>query len=701
MKNAPRLQSTELPCTCVPTPRRWLTAAVVAVCCGTGPSLSLADTHVASVDGLLRLDLEDLLAVRVVTASRTAESALNAPAPVAIVTAEEIRTQGHRTLGDILRTLPGLSVSYDRQYQYLGVRGINRKDFNSRILVLIDGRRTNENVYDQAFIDLAFALDVEAIERVEFVAGPGSSLYGNNAMLGVVNVVTRQPAGAADDRVLAEWGSASSARLMASFGRQLESGHRWSVSASAARREGRDLVFSEHAATQGGRAAGMDGETVRKVQLGFQREGLRLQARHMERTKDDPTALYGSVFGDPAARFTDQTTHLGVSLERALSPQMNLTAQWGLNRYRYSNQYHFALATPDPVNQDETRGQWWNASAQVAYTGWAGHRIVAGAEFQRDVRQDYSNVDVAPAYSRWQQTGSARRLALFVDDAWTPAEAWQLHLGVRLDRSDTRTDIRSCDPAMPADKACASSAFTTPLTRWSPRGGLVYRPGPATSLKFLWARAFRAPNPSEMGYVAPSTGAVIGSASPERFVSRDLIAEHFVHANFRLSANLFRYDLMGVIGPDASNRPVNQADLRSQGLVLAMDWKSPRNHRVRAGLLQTRVSSLSSGQGVDDAPRRVAQFSVGVPLAADRWRLGTEWLAQASRLTAAGQTVPGTAIGNLTLSTNRFWRDTDLSFSIYNLFNRRHADPAQPVAAPVDRIEQDGRSLRVQWAYRF
>ena len=78
----------------------------------------------------------------------------------------------------------------------LGAIGcINRKDFNSRILVLIDGRRTNENVYDQAFIDAAFALDVEAIERVEFVAGPGSSLYGNNAMLGVVNVVTRQASG--------------------------------------------------------------------------------------------------------------------------------------------------------------------------------------------------------------------------------------------------------------------------------------------------------------------------------------------------------------------------------------------------------------------------------------------------------------------------------------------------------------------------
>lgn len=699
MKTPPKLRPADPPA-CA-TARRWWPAALAALVCGAGNGLALADTHVASVDGLLRLDLEDLMAVRVVTASRTAESTLNAPAPVAIVTAEEIRTQGHRTLGDILRTLPGLSVSYDRQYQYLGVRGINRKDFNSRILVLIDGRRTNENVYDQAFIDAAFALDVEAIERVEFVAGPGSSLYGNNAMLGVVNVVTRQASGQRDDRVLVEWGSASSARLLASLGRQLESGHRLSFSASVARSEGRDLVFPEQAATQGGRATGMDGEAVRKVQVGLQREGLRLQALHVERIKHDPTALYGSVFADPVARFSDQTTHLGASLERALAPQLDLTAHVGLNRYLYRNQYRYGVAVPDPVNQDETRGQWWNATAHVAYTGWNAHRIVAGAEIQQDGRQDYSNDDLAPAYSRWRQTGGARKLAVFVDDAWTPAEAWQLHLGLRLDRSDTRTDIRSCDPTMAAPVACASAAFTTSLTRWSPRGGLVYRPGAATSVKFLWARAFRAPNPGEMGFVTPNARSSIGVASPERFVSRDLIAEHFVHANFRLSANLFRYDLLGVIGPDANNLPVNQADMQSRGLVLALDWKSPRNHRVRAGFLQTRVSSGAPGQGVDDAPRRVAQFSLGMPLAADRWRLGTEWLAQTSRLTSAGQTVPGTAIGNVTLSTNRFWRDTDLSFSVYNVFNRRYADPAQPVAAPVDRIEQDGRSLRVQWAYRY
>ena len=360
--------------------------AAMALVCATWCCSATANTHVASVDGLLRMDLEDLLAVRVVTASRTSESTLNAPAPVSVVTAEEIRTLGHRTLGDVLRTMPGLSVSYDRQYQYLGVRGINRKDFNSRVLVLIDGRRTNENVYDQAFIESAFALDLEAVDRVEFVAGPGSSLYGNNAMLGVVNVVTRKAVAGSDDRLLVEAGSASSRRLMTQLGRAIGSGGVLSLSASAARSGGRDLVFPEQAASQGGVAAGLDAETTRKVRVGYERSGVRWQAVHVERRKQDPTALYGSVFADPAASFSDQVTHVGVQMEADAAGDFRWTTQLGLNSYRYRNEYHYAIASPDPANQDHTRGVWWNALAQVTYTGWNGHRLVAGAELQHDVR---------------------------------------------------------------------------------------------------------------------------------------------------------------------------------------------------------------------------------------------------------------------------------------------------------------------------
>jgi outer membrane receptor for ferrienterochelin and colicins len=81
-----------------------------------------------------------------------------------------------------LRSIPGFYVTYDRDYTFVGVRGFGRLgDWNSRILVLIDGHRINNNVLGQAMLGNEFLVDVDMIERVEIVRGPSSSLYGASA----------------------------------------------------------------------------------------------------------------------------------------------------------------------------------------------------------------------------------------------------------------------------------------------------------------------------------------------------------------------------------------------------------------------------------------------------------------------------------------------------------------------------------------
>src|SRR5947208_11072250 len=65
-------------------------------------------------------------------------------------------------------------------------------DFDSRMLLLVNGHRVNDNLTDGAFIETAFILDIDLIDRVEIIRGPGSVLYGNNAFFGVINVITRR-----------------------------------------------------------------------------------------------------------------------------------------------------------------------------------------------------------------------------------------------------------------------------------------------------------------------------------------------------------------------------------------------------------------------------------------------------------------------------------------------------------------------------
>ena len=100
------------------------------------------------------LDLESLMKIEVVVAgSKRAQESRDVPSFVSVVTAADIREHGYRTLADVLRTLPGFYVSNDRNYSYVGVRGFSRPgDWNSRVLLLLNGLRTNENLYDLAYL---------------------------------------------------------------------------------------------------------------------------------------------------------------------------------------------------------------------------------------------------------------------------------------------------------------------------------------------------------------------------------------------------------------------------------------------------------------------------------------------------------------------------------------------------------------------
>jgi outer membrane receptor for ferrienterochelin and colicin len=111
-------------------------------------------------------DLEQLLATPVYAASKYKQSVMEAPASVTVLTQGDIRSFSWRTLGEVLGGVRGVFTRYDRNYTYLGVRGLSRPgDYSSRLLLLIDGIRANENIYDSVLVGREFPIDVALIER--------------------------------------------------------------------------------------------------------------------------------------------------------------------------------------------------------------------------------------------------------------------------------------------------------------------------------------------------------------------------------------------------------------------------------------------------------------------------------------------------------------------------------------------------------
>ena len=172
-------------------------SSLLLLTCLTIISPVFAAENVNNATGdLTDLKLEELMEIEVVTvygASKFEQKVTEAPAAVSMVTSSDIKRYGYRTLADIMRGIRGFYTTYDRNYHYLGMRGFSRPgDYNFRFLLLVDGHRINDNIYNTAFIGTEFPIDVDLIDRVEVIRGPSSSIYGTNAFMGVINVITRR-----------------------------------------------------------------------------------------------------------------------------------------------------------------------------------------------------------------------------------------------------------------------------------------------------------------------------------------------------------------------------------------------------------------------------------------------------------------------------------------------------------------------------
>ncbi|HEX4384450.1 MAG TPA: TonB-dependent receptor [Myxococcales bacterium] len=140
-------------------------------------------------------DLEGLLDASVVSgASNSQESVSDAPATVTVVSAEQLRILGLRSLDEAINFLSlGMNVQNPLHSVELGSRGVLLSgDYGNHVLVRIDGHSMNEQWDGTAYFEQGLALPLEAIDHIELIVGPGSVLYGGNAMLGIINIVTRK-----------------------------------------------------------------------------------------------------------------------------------------------------------------------------------------------------------------------------------------------------------------------------------------------------------------------------------------------------------------------------------------------------------------------------------------------------------------------------------------------------------------------------
>jgi len=163
--------------------------------------------------------------LKVEAATKTEIPISKAPSAVTVVTAKQIQESGARTVPDLLRLVAGVNVRWNPMVQTVDVRGFGENPFSNRVLLLIDGVPYNSG--DTGGFPLSPAFDffpIQNIKRVEVVRGPGSSLYGENAYWGVINIVTLSGEDLAGGDLQMYGGSRSTGLVSAQYGTKLTDG---------------------------------------------------------------------------------------------------------------------------------------------------------------------------------------------------------------------------------------------------------------------------------------------------------------------------------------------------------------------------------------------------------------------------------------------------------------------------------------------
>ncbi len=667
-------------------------AAAVVLILGAAlwsPAASVAAGPVNPAD-FTELSLEELMAIPVYAASGYEQEAADAPSRVSVITREQIRAFGYRTIAEALAGQGGIFTSYDRQYTYVGVRGFAPPgDYNTRILLLLNGQRLNEELYSSPSLGTDGLVDIGLVERIEIVRGPGSSLYGSNAFLATVNVITRSGDDVAGGEVEGFAASHETFAGRLSYGRAFGVDGAVLVSGTLMRSAGQDLYFAAFDApeTNDGRAEGIDGTDAASLYLGAAAAGFEVQGAFKQRVKEVPTAPWETMFNEPGLELDERWFVGGLSWKGEVSGAGEVAARLFFQDYRYDGTYPYDWAEEGdegPVkvrNLDYARSSSWGAELRFVTEALARNKLHAGLEFRDQFRLDQRTGDEGDApYLDSRQDGEV--YGAYLQDEIRLAGWAAVSVGLRYDRLEP----------MGAEEL-------------SPRVGLVVRPGPGTTVKVLYGEAFRSPNAYELYY---DDGDVTQKASPglssESIRSYEAVLEQRLGNRLRATVAAYHWvieDLVTqTVDPEDGLLVFENLDRAvADGLELELLGSLPGGVVASALYGYTDAEDDSSGERLVNSPRHLAALRARVPLAGERFLLAPEVRYLGERRTVGGGTVDDALLASLHL-TVRAGARWEATAGVVNLFDTSYADPVGN-EHEMDSIEQDGRIWRVAVTARF
>lgn len=502
-------------------------------------------------------ELDKLLSESVVTtASKASETGALAPATSLTLTAEDIRLYGIRSLDEAIDFLSlGMMTSNTLRGSEVGARGVlTTRDRGNHFLLLINGHQANEPLFGTAQFDRGAGIPMEMVDHIEVILGPGSVLYGSNAMLGVVNVITKRAKDFEGVRAIAETEVGKSYRFSAGAGYKLpwfktpaeitaqveyyqlygpvfKFGPQVDVIDAIRLQPVRYSADGPPTGVWGGRGEHAMSAQVPAALLRFTYGDLEVGAhvRAYKRSAPFEQRDFNSYtfFDDPKAYELDRQLSLDISYQRAISSvaQVSLRGYGDLYDYqRYADASKGAACLyAEPICRLHQAGKsrWAGSEVQLSMDWFRDSRAVTLLGVDGRLRDVSSKSDLQDYWTdRYLRSSEGvfheqdAILGAYVQQTWHPGWWLGANAGARMEWD------RRFSPVV------------------SPRVAATTEPWRDGTLKAVYAEAFRAPSWGEWAY---ASSAVLASENlrPEKVKSVEGSIEQAVGAH-RLLFGVFR-----------------------------------------------------------------------------------------------------------------------------------------------------------------
>ncbi len=546
-----------------------------------GASQTNADLTQVSLESLMQMEVP-----QITSASKFMQKETEAPASVTVISSDDIKRYGYQTLAQLLQSVPGFNVSYDRDYAYLGDRGLSLGDFNSRTLLLVDGHRVNANLTDGAHIDTSFILDMDLVDHVEIIQGPSAVLYGNNAFFGVINVVTRTGAQLNGVEASGEYGSFDTYKGRVSIGKSFTNGVEMLLSASIYDSVGASKLFYSTFNTpkqNNGVAQGLDGDSYGDAFGSLKYGDFTLEGAFNRRVKDNPTAQFSTTFDTPGLRTIDDRGYEDLKFDHSFPNVVDVSADVYYDYVDHSIGYPFSTAKKPLLYEETQTGEWWGSELQLKKQLWDKDTFTLGAEYRDDFHQEDLTVDTATGKTLSDVLKTRQSYGVYAEGDVELLKQLHLNAGGRYDQ------YGDFQPA------------------YDPRAALIYDPFGKTTFKAIYGTAFRAPNFLEL------SDPRFQNISPENITSYELVYEQGIGHNLRSTVSGFYNQMDDLIVFE--NGKYSNINAKSQGVEIGLEGNWACGLRGRASYtLQDAENDTHPGQSLPDSPKQLIKLNISVPI---------------------------------------------------------------------------------------